>query len=116
MTRSYLLSLLILFHFFTVAGQTTPPNIILIIVDDLGYSDLASYGNKNIQTPHIDALGTQKYALFRNAKGSFGRCSVLLSSFFSTLFSSPGTGFGLSVWAATDSGRTMKTAIKSAIC
>lgn len=33
------------------------PNIILIIADDLGYSDLASYGNKNIRTPHIDALG-----------------------------------------------------------
>ncbi len=33
------------------------PNIILIIADDLGYSDLASYGNKNVHTPHIDSLG-----------------------------------------------------------
>ncbi|MBO9202811.1 MULTISPECIES: sulfatase-like hydrolase/transferase [Niastella] len=32
------------------------PNIILIIADDLGYSDLASYGNTAIQTPHIDGL------------------------------------------------------------
>jgi arylsulfatase A-like enzyme len=36
-----------------------PPNIILIIVDDLGYSDLASYGNTNIHTPNIDALGNE---------------------------------------------------------
>lgn len=35
----------------------TPPNIILIIVDDLGYSDLAGYGNKKVRTPHIDSLG-----------------------------------------------------------
>jgi arylsulfatase A-like enzyme len=39
-------------------NKTTEPNIILIVADDLGYSDLASYGNKFIQTPNIDALGT----------------------------------------------------------
>jgi arylsulfatase A-like enzyme len=39
--------------------QPGPPNIILIIVDDLGYSDLASYGNKDIRTPNIDALGNE---------------------------------------------------------
>lgn len=43
----------------TFAQQNKQPNIILIIVDDLGYSDLASYGNKNINTPNIDALGTE---------------------------------------------------------
>jgi arylsulfatase A-like enzyme len=33
-----------------------PPNIILIIADDLGYSDLSSYGNIHLHTPHIDGL------------------------------------------------------------
>jgi len=33
------------------------PNIILIIADDLGYSDLHSYGNLSIHTPNIDSLG-----------------------------------------------------------
>ncbi|NIG56009.1 sulfatase-like hydrolase/transferase [Chitinophaga sp. Cy-1792] len=35
------------------------PNVIWIIVDDLGYSDLSSYGNKDIHTPHIDGLAAQ---------------------------------------------------------
>jgi len=32
------------------------PNILVILVDDLGYGDLSSYGAKDLQTPHIDAL------------------------------------------------------------
>ena len=32
------------------------PNIILILVDDLGYGDLSSYGAKDLQTPNLDSL------------------------------------------------------------
>ncbi len=32
------------------------PNILLIIVDDLGYGDLSSYGAKDLRSPHIDRL------------------------------------------------------------
>ena len=32
------------------------PNIIYIMVDDMGYADLSSYGRKDYQTPVIDAL------------------------------------------------------------
>lgn len=39
-------------------AQQEPLNIVLIIADDLGYSDLASYGNKAIETPNIDGLAT----------------------------------------------------------
>lgn len=35
------------------------PNIIIIFVDDLGYGDLACYGNETIKTPNIDRLASE---------------------------------------------------------
>ncbi len=35
------------------------PNIVMIIADDLGYGDLGSFGQKNIQTPNLDRLASQ---------------------------------------------------------
>ena len=32
------------------------PNVLVIMVDDLGYGDLTSYGSKDIKSPHIDKL------------------------------------------------------------
>ncbi|MEM9656871.1 MAG: sulfatase-like hydrolase/transferase, partial [Planctomycetota bacterium] len=42
-----------------VAHGASPPNIVLILADDLGYGDLACYGSKVHRTPHIDALAAQ---------------------------------------------------------
>ena len=33
----------------------TRPNILLVVVDDMGYTDIGSFGGE-IQTPHLDAL------------------------------------------------------------
>ena len=35
------------------------PNIIFIFIDDMGYSDLSCFGNKEMQTPNIDKLAKQ---------------------------------------------------------
>ena len=35
------------------------PNIILIMADDLGYGDLGAYGQKIIDTKHLDALAKE---------------------------------------------------------
>ena len=37
-------------------GAAEKPNILLILVDDLGYGDLSSYGAEDLQTPHVDAI------------------------------------------------------------
>ena len=39
--------------------KASPPNILVIMVDDLGYSDLSIYGSKDIKTPKIDSLMKQ---------------------------------------------------------
>ncbi|KAF0094876.1 MAG: sulfatase [Puniceicoccaceae bacterium 5H] len=57
---------------FTVAGlllglvgcgkEAGPPpntNVVLIVADDLGYGDLGSYGQAQIQTPNLDRLAAQ---------------------------------------------------------
>jgi arylsulfatase A-like enzyme len=42
-----------------VTEVTRPPNIVLILVDDVGYGDLASYGAEDAKTPHIDRLARE---------------------------------------------------------
>ncbi len=40
----------------SVSIAAEKPNIVLILVDDLGYGDLSSFGAGDLQTPHIDDL------------------------------------------------------------
>lgn len=32
------------------------PNVVLIVIDDMGYGDLSCHGSPHIETPHLDAL------------------------------------------------------------
>lgn len=49
---------------------TSPPNIIYILADDLGYADLSSYGQKKFTTPNIDRLAKQGMLFTQHYSGS----------------------------------------------
>ena len=57
------------------------PNIIFILADDLGYAELGCYGQKKIQTPHIDRLAAEGMRFTQHYSGSPvcapSRCTLL---------------------------------------
>ena len=43
-------------------SQESRPNIILVLIDDMGWSDLSCFGNTTVQTPHMDRLASEGIA------------------------------------------------------
>lgn len=78
--------ILLLFSFSTIISchqkkhLDTRPNILLIVADDLGYSDLGSYGG-NIRTPNIDYLANHGLRFSRFHTGP--TCAVTRSMMLS---------------------------------
>ena len=71
--------------FCQAAGQAADrPNIIVILVDDMGFSDIGCYGSE-IPTPHLDALaaGGLRFTQFYNT----GRCCPTRASLLTGLYS-----------------------------
>lgn len=48
----------------------TPPNIVLIVADDLGYRELGCFGQKKIKTPNLDHLASQGMKLTQHYCGN----------------------------------------------
>ena len=71
--------LLLLISTPSVFGQEKRPNIIVIMADDLGYSDLGCYGSE-INTPNLDKLaakGMKFTQFYNNARCCPTRASLL---------------------------------------
>ncbi len=78
--RSFALSLLA--ALFLVAGNGfcgQRPNIIYVIVDDMGYADLSCYGQKGYQTPNLDKMAAQGIR-FTNAYSGSTVCAPARST------------------------------------
>ena len=86
---------------FAFAAQTLfaaeRPNIIVIMVDDMGFSDIGCYGSE-IPTPHLDSLaaGGVRFSQFYNT----GRCCPTRASLLTGLYSHQ-AGIG---WMTADQG------------
>ncbi|MGK7394574.1 MAG: sulfatase [Candidatus Cyclobacteriaceae bacterium M3_2C_046] len=74
MPVSHWFTLFLIFGFISCEKKLGSPNILLIVVDDLGWRDLGCYGNDFYETPNIDHLAG-KGALFSQAYAAASLCS-----------------------------------------
>ncbi len=40
----------------TTPAKNTPPNIVIIFIDDMGYADIGPFGAEGYETPHLDRM------------------------------------------------------------
>lgn len=60
------------------AANAARPNILFVLVDDLGWNDLSFHGSTQIPTPHIDSIAQAGQALDRFYVGEFAYSHRLL--------------------------------------
>ena len=48
--------------FWSVANADTPPNVVLVFIDDMGWADFSCFGNLDAETPAIDRLAREGIA------------------------------------------------------
>jgi len=73
----------LLFATLTALAAPQRPNVVLILADDLGYSDLGCYGSE-IATPHLDGLARNgvRFTQFYNTARCWPSRSALLSGYY----------------------------------
>ena len=73
------LFLIIAFFSMSCQPERKQPNFLLIVADDLGYTDLSSFGSTFYETPHLDALA-ESGIKFTNGYASCPVCSPTRAS------------------------------------
>jgi len=80
-------SLMIAFAILSItavsAAESAPPNILVIVADDLGYSDLGCYGGE-IETPNLDRLAANglKFTQFYNTARCWPSRAAILTGYY----------------------------------
>ncbi len=77
----------------TAGDSNSKPNILIILVDDLGYGDLSSYGATDLKSPNIDGLvraGMRVENFYANCPVCSPTRAALLSGRFPDLVGVPG--------------------------
>lgn len=78
-----------------VEDRSTPPNIVLIFIDDLGYGDIGPFGATKQKTPHLDLMAAEgrKFTSFYAAPVCSMSRACLLTGCYNTRVSIPGVLF-----------------------
>ena len=107
------LFILTLIFIGTFARAAEKPNIIYILVDDLGYGDLGCYGQKILTTPHLNRMAAEGMKFTRHYAG----CTVCAPS-RCVLMTGLHTGHcrvrGNDPWIIPDGDMTVPSLLKSA--
>ena len=73
--KLFLLSILLFFSFCKNSKKSdSPPNVLFILVDDLGWKDLSCYGSSFYETPNLDRLADMGFR-FSQAYAAHPVCS-----------------------------------------
>ncbi|WP_158973897.1 sulfatase [Cellulophaga sp. L1A9] len=83
---------------------TTKPNVLFIVVDDLGYADLSVMGSSYYETPNIDALA-KSGAIFTNGYATCAVCSPSRASLLNGQFTAK---HGITQFDGAPSGQEWK--------
>src|SRR5262245_4430953 len=70
--RHLLVVLLLAIAFRSSSAADRPPNFILILIDDMGWTDLSCYGSRFYETPNIDRLAASGMRLTH----AYSACTV----------------------------------------
>ena len=81
------------------------PNVLFILVDDLGYHDLGFTGSRYYETPNIDALA-KKGMVFTQGYAASAVCSPSRASIFTGQFSAR---HGITDWIGAKTGADWRT-------
>ncbi|MBY0460068.1 MAG: sulfatase-like hydrolase/transferase, partial [Gemmataceae bacterium] len=79
------LSTLALLLVFTLPAGAAPPNVVLIVGDDQGWTDYGFMGHEHIQTPYLDKLARESI-VFKRGYVPSSLCRASLATMITGLF------------------------------
>lgn len=82
-SKSIISTAIFAFLAFGCTKPDTPPNVLIILADDLGYSDLGCYGGE-IKTPSLDRLAANglRFTQFNNCARCWPTRAAILSGYY----------------------------------
>lgn len=83
MFRSFCFLIASIVAVITVADDAVPPNIVIMLADDLGFSDLGCYGGE-IETPNLDAMADAgvRFTQFYNTARCWPTRAALMTGYY----------------------------------